>query len=110
MAEIIDTPEVNITVHNAGGWTLPIGRFDEGGATIDISGREYRLRTATGLDQVCGADPENPQGKLATLSEAQVDTLVATVGLDGEVKYAIVDITANPDETLFFGRFVLKGW
>lgn len=107
MAELIDIPEVNIFVHNAGGWTLPISRKDQAGAVVNISARAYRLKTATGLDVLAIADPENALAKLMVLTELQVDAL----GPPGtETPYALVDTTSDPDETLCFGRLIAKGW
>jgi hypothetical protein len=106
--DVVSIPRVDLVLHSQGGWAQPIGQEDAAGVAVDISGQDIRIRTESGLDVAAVADPANPAGLLLQLTEAQVG---AIQDLDGHsTQYAIVNVTANPDEVMCFGRLMVEGW
>ena len=108
MAELVTIPEIDFVIVMGGGYKIPIGRDDANGIAINISARNINLQTETGLNVAAIVNPDDGNGKLIQLSEAQVTA--ANFPIDDGTKYRVVDTTSNPDEVLFYGRMVGKGW
>jgi hypothetical protein len=98
------TPDGDLSVHNKSGAVLTMAFTNDDGTARDVSSDTIAFITSTG-DRIVLTNGTTADVKILTIAANQL-----SANLNKQVLFVIVDESSTPQEALWEGRLVIRGF